>query len=154
LAFGFAYGLARGGRVCHLRCQPPPRAPPPNIGIPLLSNLSDFYTNVSLEIKQKLLGSIFPAKLHFCEDSYRTTPLNPALALILQKKNGFGNEKTRQNLFEETLSGEMPFTDLTSNQFTEGMGKIFELEPFIKIYSMNANREGEKFIQETKVASL
>ena len=81
-------------------------------GIPLLSNLSSFYTNVSLEIKQKLLGSIFPAKLHFCEDSYRTTPLNPALALILQKKNGLGNEKTRQNLFKETLSGELPMTGL------------------------------------------
>lgn len=83
-----------------------------HFGIPLLSNLSGFYTNVSLEIKQKLLGSIFPAKLHFCEDSYRTTPLNPALALILQKKNGLGNEKTRQNLFEETLSGGLPTTGL------------------------------------------
>lgn len=69
-------------------------------GIPLLSNLSGFYTNVSLEIKQKLLGSIFPAKLHFCEDSYRTTPLNPALALILQKKNGLGNEKARQTFLK------------------------------------------------------
>ena len=68
--------------------------------------------NASIEIKQKLLGSIFPAKLHFREDSYRTTPLNPALALILQKKNGLGNEKTRQNLFEETLSGGLPMTGL------------------------------------------
>ena len=30
-----------------------------------------------------------------------------------------------------------PFTDLTSNQFIEGMRKIFELEPFIKIHSMS-----------------
>ena len=34
-------------------------------GIPLLSNLSGFYMNVSVEIKQKLLGSIFPAKIAF-----------------------------------------------------------------------------------------
>lgn len=34
-------------------------------GIPLLINLSGFYKNASVEIKQKLLGSIFPAKLHF-----------------------------------------------------------------------------------------
>jgi hypothetical protein len=52
-------------------------------GIPLLSNLSGFYMNASIEIKQKLLGSIFLAKLHFREDSYRTTSLNPALSLIL-----------------------------------------------------------------------
>lgn len=81
-------------------------------GIPLLSNLSGFYKNANVEIKQKLLGSIFPAKLHFREDSYRTTPLNPALALILQKNKGLENEKTGQTLFEESLSGELPMTGL------------------------------------------
>lgn len=81
-------------------------------GIPLLSNLSGFYMNASVEIKQKLLGSIFPAKLHFREDSYRTTPLNPALALILQKNKVLENEKTGQTIFEESLSGEMPMTGL------------------------------------------
>ena len=54
-------------------------------GIPLLSNLSGFYMNANVEIKQKLLGSIFPAKLHFREDSYRTTPLNPAFSFIMQR---------------------------------------------------------------------
>lgn len=81
-------------------------------GIPLLSNLSGFYREAPVEIKQKLLGSIFPAKLHFREDSYRTTPLNAALALILQKNKGLENEKTGQMLFTETLSGEMPVTGL------------------------------------------
>lgn len=77
-------------------------------GIPLLSNLSGFYKRANVEIKQKLLGSIFPAKLHFRENSYRTTPLNPALALILQKNKALENEKTGQILFEESLSGELP----------------------------------------------
>lgn len=77
-------------------------------GIPLLSNLSGFYMNISVEIKQKLLGSIFPAKLHFRENSYRTSPLNPALALILQKNRRLENEKTGQDLFRESLSGELP----------------------------------------------
>ena len=102
-------------------------------GIPLLSNLSGFYMNASVEIKQKLLGSIFPAKLHFREDSYRTTPLNIALALILQKTNRLENEKTGQILFEESLSGELPMTGQLSNHFVEGMRKIYELEPFIKL---------------------
>lgn len=81
-------------------------------GIPLLSNLSGFYSNASVEIKQRLLGSIFPAKLHFRENSYRTTPLNPALSLILQKNNRLENEKTGQILFKESLSGELQMTGL------------------------------------------
>ncbi len=81
-------------------------------GISLLSNLSGFYMNALVGVKQKLLGSIFPAKLHFRENSYRTTPLNPALALILQKNNRLQNEKTGQILFEESLSGELPKTGL------------------------------------------
>ena len=85
-----------------------------------------------MEIKQKLLGSIFPAKLHFREDSYRTTLLNPDLALILQKNNWLQNEKTGQMLFRETLSGEMPMAGQLSNHFVEGMRKIYELEPLYK----------------------
>lgn len=64
--------------------------------------------NASIEAKQKLLGSIFPAKLHFLEDSDRTTPWNPALALILQKNKVLENKKTGQTIFEESLSGGLP----------------------------------------------
>lgn len=81
-------------------------------GIPLLSNISGFYLNAEVEIKQKLLGSIFPAKLHFRDGNYRTTPINPALALILQKNKVLENEKTGQILFEESLSGEVPMAGL------------------------------------------
>ena len=70
------------------------------------------------------------------EDSYRTTLLNAALALILQKNKGLENEKTGQMLFRETLSGEMPVTGQLSNHFVEGMRKIYELEPFIKMGSL------------------
>lgn len=110
-------------------------------GIPLLSNLSGFYNNASIEIKQKLLSSIFPAKLHFRENSYLTTPLNPALALILQKNKVLENEKTGQTIFEESLSDELPMTGQLSNHFIEGMRKIYELEPFIKMQSSLANNE-------------
>lgn len=81
-------------------------------GIPLLENLHNFYDQASIAIKQKLLDSIFPAKLHFRDESYRTTPLNPALDLILQKNNNLENKKTGQDIFVETLSGEMPMTGL------------------------------------------
>jgi hypothetical protein len=48
----------------------------------------------------------------------------------------------------------LPFTDLASNQFIDGMRKIFELEPFIKIHSISTNNKEEKFIQNAAVASL
>lgn len=121
-------------------------------GIPLLSNLSGFYNNASIEIKQKMLGSIFPAKLHFREDSYRTTPLNPALALILQKNNGLENEKIGQILFEEGLSGELPSPGAFSNQFLEGMKQLYELEPFIKVKPYLTN-QWEKSGSKIKTAS-
>ncbi|MBA2368809.1 MAG: hypothetical protein H0V82_07275 [Candidatus Protochlamydia sp.] len=57
-------------------------------------------------------GSIFPAKLHFREESYRTTPLNSGLELILQKNKGLENKKTGQILIKRSLSGELPMTGL------------------------------------------
>jgi hypothetical protein len=54
----------------------------------------------------------FSANLHFWENSYRTTPLNSALALILQRNKGLQNEKTGQILFEESLSAELPVAGL------------------------------------------
>ena len=55
-----------------------------------------------------MLGSIFPAKLHFRENKYRTDGLNPALAFILQKSSGLQKEKTGQIFFSESLSGNVP----------------------------------------------
>ena len=57
-------------------------------GIPLLSNLSGFYMNASIGIKQKLLGSIFPAKLHYREDSYRPPPIESGACTYLAEKQG------------------------------------------------------------------
>ena len=105
-----------------------------------MSNLSGFYLNASLEIKQKLLGSIFPANLHFRDASYRTTPLNPATALILQRDRLLENKKTGQILFEESLSGHLQMTGQLSNHFIEGMRQIYELKPFIDVEVIGAGR--------------
>jgi glutaredoxin-related protein len=69
--------------------------------------------------------------------------LNPALALILQKNKGLENEKTGQTLFEESLSGELPMTGQLSNHFIEGMRKIYELEPFIKLETSLSAEQGK-----------
>jgi hypothetical protein len=90
----------------------------------------------------------------FEDRKYRTDDLNPALAFIVQKSNRLQKEKTGKTFISENISGYLPFTDLTSNQFIDGMRKIYELESFIKIYSMKADRVSDKFTQEAAVASL
>lgn len=62
-----------------------------NEGLPLLCNLSYYYKCVPIELKQKLIGSIFPEKLIFEEKKYRTTKMNEVLNLILSNNNGFGD---------------------------------------------------------------
>jgi len=56
-------------------------------GMSLLKDLTWYFQEAEPQAKKKLLGSIFPAKLVFQDGNYRTSVLNPALALILQKNN-------------------------------------------------------------------
>lgn len=106
-----------------------------------------------LHRRKKLLGSIFTGKLVFEDGKYRTTGLNEVVALIGLFQKELENKKAEHLAISDKTFEDVPFTDLTSNQFIEGMRKIFELEPFINIYSINAIREDEKFIQEIAVAS-
>ena len=49
----------------------------------LLSHLPEYFEEANLEVRRKLIGSIFPVKLTFEAGKYRTAVLNPALAIIL-----------------------------------------------------------------------
>lgn len=78
-----------------------------NEGLPLLSNLTYHYKNIPIELKQKMVGSIFPEKLIFEDNKYRTTKMNEVLNLILSNNNGFGSmpiKKGQQNC-QPFLSG-------------------------------------------------
>ncbi len=57
-------------------------------GMSLLKDLTWYFQEAEPQARRKLLGSIFPAKLIFQDGNYRTSALNPALALILQKNKG------------------------------------------------------------------
>ena len=65
-------------------------------GFTMLSNLSGYYANASLLIKQKIIGSIFPEKLSFDRKSYRTTKLNLLLTLNEVKINVLGTVGKRK----------------------------------------------------------
>jgi hypothetical protein len=42
-----------------------------------------YFQLAPLDVKRKMLGSIFPGKLVFQDGKYRTEGMNPALSLIL-----------------------------------------------------------------------
>ena len=71
-----------------------------NYGLPFLLNMKTYYNKSDLEIKQKIIGSIFPGEIIFSENKYRTTKTNEFLSLMTlninkldKKRNGQTNNK-------------------------------------------------------------
>jgi hypothetical protein len=78
----------------------------------LVKDLTWYFQEAEPQAKKMLLGSIFPAKLVFQDGNYRTTMLNPALALILQKTNRLQNEKAGDIAISENISGDLARTGI------------------------------------------
>ena len=102
-------------------------------GISLLTHMDIYFQMATLDVKRKMLGSIFPGKLVFQDGKYRTEGMNLALELILQKTSGLQNEKTGNTFISENVSGDVPSTGAFSNQFLEGMKQIYRLEPLLEV---------------------
>ena len=60
--------------------------------ISLLKNIDQYFEKAPLEIKQKIIGSMFPEKLVFENDQYRTKRVNEVVGLILMKDNELGTK--------------------------------------------------------------
>lgn len=71
-----------------------------------------YFQMAPLDVKRKMLGSIFPGKLIYQDGKYRTEGMNSALSLILQKTNELQNEKTGNAFISENVSGDMPIVGL------------------------------------------
>jgi site-specific DNA recombinase len=59
----------------------------------LLLNLDKYYNAKNTEIKQKIIGSVFPEKLYFQDNEYRTTKLNEAVELLCKTDKGLDKKK-------------------------------------------------------------
>lgn len=80
-----------------------------------LSNLVDLakvYTDGDIEVKRKIIGSIFPEKLQFSKNHYRTTRPNVLLSYIYQINNDLETEKNRKESDLSPLSGLVPRTGI------------------------------------------
>ena len=118
----------------------------------ILTHMDIYFQLAPLNVKRKMLGSIFPGKLIFQDGKYPTEGMNPALELILQKTNWLQKEKTGNTSVSKNVSGDMPSTGAFSNQFLEGMKLLYELEPFIKVKPYLTN-QWEKNNSKIKNAS-
>ena len=69
-------------------------------GFSFLSDIKGYYDQADLDIKQKIVGSIFPEKLYFSDGIYRTTKPSEVLSLLCLTRNGSSGsekEKTAEN---------------------------------------------------------
>ena len=65
-------------------------------GMFFLTNPYQHYNAATLEGKQKILGSIFPEKLIFAENSYRTAESNEIIELLCSIDSMFGEGKKKK----------------------------------------------------------
>lgn len=68
-----------------------------NYSLSLLQNISRYYQECDTYSKKRLLGSIFPEKLIFENNSYRTTRINQVFSLHRSLVAGSGKKKVGKN---------------------------------------------------------
>ena len=73
-------------------------------GTTLLGNLQYYYSTATLEGKQKIVGSIFPEKLIFSENTYRTAKPNEIITLLCNVNKDFGESKKEKATKNDSLS--------------------------------------------------
>ena len=80
-----------------------------------LSNVVDLakvFSSGDITLKRQIISSIFPEKLEFFENHYRTTRANVLLSYIYQINNELGAKKNRKESELSPLSGLVPRTGI------------------------------------------
>ena len=86
-------------------------------GFSLLKDLDKYYESADLEAKQKMVGLIFPEKLVFEKNQFRTKNLREAVRLILRKLKGMPENKNGLAFKDEDQSDLVPETGLEPVQY-------------------------------------
>lgn len=74
-------------------------------GISLLKYLVCYFQEAQTQLQRKILDSIFPAKLIFKDG--KTSVLNLALTLNLQKNKSYKTKKTKDMIIDDNISGDL-----------------------------------------------
>jgi site-specific DNA recombinase len=81
-------------------------------GTYFFENLDQLYFTGDLVIKQQIVGSMFPEKLIFENNSYRTDQDNPLLSLICSTGVAFSDSKNKKSRKNPALSCSAPQSGL------------------------------------------
>lgn len=85
-------------------------------GMTLLSNIAYYYSSSTLEQKQQILGLMFPEKLIFENNTYRTSKPNPVLELLYAAGKDTAKTKKGQKVLKNHLSSMVAGSIEISNQ--------------------------------------
>jgi site-specific DNA recombinase len=77
-------------------------------GLNLLSNVKEYYQNTDIQVKQQIIGSIYPEFLYIEETKLRTTRINEVVGLIASINGGLGENKKGQIIKKNELSLNVP----------------------------------------------
>ncbi|WP_089765187.1 recombinase family protein [Chitinophaga terrae (ex Kim and Jung 2007)] len=67
-----------------------------SFGLSVVGNIQHYYDQAPLEVKQKLIGSIFPGKLTYENNSFRTGQVNEVFQLITSNNKVFQATKNKK----------------------------------------------------------
>ena len=76
--------------------------------ISLISNLEMLMEEAPTYVKQGILGSIFPKKLYFEKNNYRTPQLNSVVKIIYQETKSLRGSKKEKEDAENWMSSSVP----------------------------------------------
>ncbi|WP_348523147.1 MULTISPECIES: zinc ribbon domain-containing protein [unclassified Dysgonomonas] len=74
----------------------------------LINNIDSYMRDAKVEVKCKLIGSMFPEKITFDGKSYRTNSYNSVLDLIYQQTNELRGDKNKSEESFNTFSASVP----------------------------------------------
>ena len=92
-----------------------------SFGLSLLTNLSEYYVNAGIEVKNKLIGSIFTEKLIFQNDTFRTRPFNEAIGLLSMYNKGFRATQNKKGSLQKKTSLSVPEAGVEPARFPTGV---------------------------------
>jgi site-specific DNA recombinase len=78
-------------------------------GVTFLSKLPHYYSKTTLEGKQMMLGSIFPEKLIFSENTYRTAEPNEIVDFLATIDGALKSNKDLTISYKSDISCRVPY---------------------------------------------
>ena len=103
-----------------------------------IKKLTNYYANTLPITQNKLIGLIFPDKLIFTGEAYKTTKINLVFSLICNVDKGLKKDSPAKIA---RLYAEAPPTEYTSNDLLEDLQRIYGLRHHIKIPLGGSNKK-------------